>query len=150
MTDADIDKALELSLSLANDLRDVAVTAEKIGAFCAEHGLAEETSFQVQVAVEELVTNTISYGYDDDGEHRIELALRLEGGTLIVEIVDDGRTFDPLQAPRPDIGASLQDRAIGGLGIHLVRKTMDTVTYRRHEGRNVVTLTKRTAADEKS
>ncbi len=58
------------------------------------------------------------------------------------EIADDGRAFDPLQAPVPDIGASLQDRAIGGLGIYLVRKTMDGVTYRRQDGRNVVTLTK--------
>ncbi|MCY4558926.1 MAG: ATP-binding protein [Chloroflexi bacterium] len=95
-----------------------------------------------RLAVDELLTNTISYGYDDDGEHRIELVLRLEGGALVFEIADDGRAFDPLQASTPDIGASLQDRAIGGLGIYLVRKTMDGVTYRRQDGRNVVTLTK--------
>ena len=69
---------------------------------------------------------------------------------LAIEIADDGRAFDPLQAPAPDIGASLQDRAMGGLGIYLVRKTMDTVAYRRQDGRNVVTLTKRTMSRDAS
>ena len=148
MTGADTDDALELSL--VNDLRNIAVAAENIDAFCAEHGLTEKIAFEVNLAVEELVTNTISYGYDDDGEHLIELVLRLEGGVLAIEIADDGRAFDPLQAPAPDIGASLQDRAMGGLGIYLVRKTMDTVAYRRQDGRNVVTLTKRTTSRDAS
>ena len=134
-----------LEISLVNDLRDIAGAADKIGAFCAEHGLAEEISFEVNLAVDELLTNTISYGYDDEGEHRIDLSLRLEGGTLIVEIADDARAFDPLKAPEPDLGASIEERAVGGLGIYLVRKTMDGVAYRRQDGRNVVTLTKRTA-----
>ena len=134
-----------LKLSLVNDLRNVAIAAENIDAVCEEHGLAEQIAFEVNLAVEELLTNTISYGYDDDGEHLIELVLRLEGGVLAIEIADDGKAFDPLQTPAPDIGASLQDRAKGGLGIYLVRKTMDTVAYRRKDGRNVVTLTKRVA-----
>ena len=148
MTDAGAVDTLELSL--VNDLRDIAGAADKIGAFCAEHGLAEEISFQVNLAVDELLTNTISYGYNDDEEHRIDLSLRLEGGTLIVEIADDGRAFDPMQAPEPDLGASLEERAVGGLGIYLVRKTMDGVAYRREDGRNVVRLTKRAAADEEA
>ena len=136
-----------LDFSLVNDLRAVAGAAEKIDAFCAEHGLREEISFEVNLAVDELLTNTISYGYHDDGEHRIDLSLRLQGGTLIVEIADDGRAFDPLQAPEPDLGAPLEKRNVGGLGIYLVRKTMDGVAYRREGGRNVVTLTKITTAD---
>ena len=143
MTAAGTDNALELSL--VNDLRNIAVAAENIDAFCAMHGLAEETAFEFNLAVDELVTSTISYGYNDDGEHRIELVLRLEGGALTIEITDDGRAFDPLQVPTPDMGASLQDRAVGGLGIYLVRKTMDGVTYRRQDGCNVVMLTKHVA-----
>ena len=145
MAGSGVDGALEFSL--VNDLRAIAGAAGKIDAFCAEHGLAEEISFEVNLAVDELVTNTIAYGYDDDGEHRIDLSLRLGGGTLIVEIADDGRAFDPFQAPEPDLGAPLEERAVGGLGIYLVRKTMDTVGYRRESGRNVVTLTKITTAD---
>ena len=137
-----------LEFSIVNDLRDIAGVGEKIGAFCAEHGLAEHVSFEVHLALDELLTNTIDYGYDNDNEHRIDLLLRLQGDTLTVEIADDGRAFDPLQAAEPDMGASLQDRARGGLGIYLVRKMMDSVAYRRQDGRNIVTLTKRVAPGE--
>ena len=132
MTAAGTDDALELSL--VNELRNIAVAAENIDAFCAVHGLdglVDEIAFYVHLTVDELVTNTISYGYDDDGGHRFELVLRLEGGSLVIETVDDGGAFYPLQASAPDIGASLQDRAIGGLGIYLVRKTIDGVAADR-------------------
>lgn len=134
-----------LEFPVFNDLRGISSAAARIDAFCAAHGLAPGISFDVTLAVDELVTNTIGYGYDDGGEHSIDLCLRIEGGTLTVEIADDGRAFDPLQAPEPDLGAPLEERARGGLGIYLVRKTMDTVAYRREHGRNVVTLTKRAA-----
>ena len=137
-----------LEFSIVNDLRGIAGAGEKIGAFCAEHGLAEEVSFELHLALDELLTNTIDYGYDNDNEHRIDLLLGLQGDTLTVEIADDGRAFDPLQAAEPDMGASLQDRARGGLGIYLVRKMMDSVAYRRQDGRNIVTLTKRVAPGE--
>ena len=139
-----------LELSLVNDLREIAGAADKIGAFCAEQGLAEEISFAVNLAVDELLTNTISYGYDDDGEHRIDLSLRLEGGMLVVEIADDGRAFDPLQAREPNVAAPLEERAVGGLGIYLVRKLMDGVAYRREDDRNIVTLMKNAAAGDAS
>ncbi len=143
MTAAGTDDVLELSL--VSDLRNIAIAAENIDAFCARHGLATEIAFEVNLAVDKLLTNTISYGYDDDGEHRIKLVLHLEGGALAVEIADDGTVFDSSQAPAPDLGASLDERAKGGLGIYLVHKTMDTLAYRRQDGRNVVTLTKRVA-----
>ena len=133
-----------LEFSLANDLRGISSAAAGIDAFCAAHGLSPGIRFEVTLAVDELVTNTIGYGYDD-GQNSINLVLRMDGDTPTVEIADDGRAFDPLQAAEPDLGASLQDRARGGLGIYLVRKTMDGVTYRRQDGRNLVTLTKRTA-----
>ena len=135
----------KLEFSLANDLRGISSAAARIDAFCAAHGLSPGIRFDVTLAVDELVTNTIGYCYDDGGEHSIDLVLRVEGDTLTVEIADDGRAFDPLQEAEPDMGASLKDRARGGLGIYLVRKTMDGVTYRRQDGRNLVTLTKRTA-----
>ena len=134
-----------LEFSLVNDLRGISSAAARIDAFCAAHGLSPGIRFDVTLAVEELVTNTIGYGYDDGGEHSIDVVLRIEGDTLTVEIADDGRAFDPLQAPEPDLGAPLEERAVGGLGIYLVRKTMDGVAYRRQDGRNVVTLTKHVA-----
>ena len=130
-----------LEFSIANDLCGISSAAARIDAFCAAHDLASGISFDVTLAVDELVTNAIGYGFDDDGEHRIDIALCLDGEILAVEIVDDGKAFDPLQAPEPDLSAPAEERARGVLGIYLVRKTMDTVAYRREKGRNVVTLT---------
>ena len=134
-----------LEISVTNDLRGISSAAVRIDAFCAAHDLASGISFDVRLAVDELVTNAIGYGYDDDGEHRIDIALCLEGNTLTVEIADDGKAFDLLQAPEPVMSAPAEERAGGGLGIWLVRKTMDTVAYRRENGRNVVTLAKHAA-----
>ena len=139
-----------LEISVTNDLRGISSAAARIDAFCAAHGLASGISFDVTLAVDELVTNTIGYGYDDDGEHRIDLALRIDSGTLTVEVADDGRAFDPLQTPELDMSVPMDERARGGLGIYLVRKTMDAVSYRREDGRNVVTLTKSTMPGEAS
>ena len=140
MTCDAVDDVLELSL--VNDLREIAAAAERIDAFFAGHGVAKEIAFEVTLAVDELVTNTIGYGYDDDAEHRIDLVLRLESGKMVIEIVDDGKAFDPLQVPEPDLSAPLETRAKGGLGIYLVLKTMDGVAYRRQDEHNLVTLTK--------
>ena len=130
-----------LEISVTNDLRGISSAAARIDVFCAAHDLASGISFDVALAVDDLATNAIGYGCDDGGEHRIDITLRLEGDTLTVEIADDGKAFDPLRTPEPDLSAPAKECTRGGLGIDLVRKTMDTVGYRRDYGCNVVTLT---------
>ena len=96
--------------------------------------------FKVNLALEEVVINVMNYGHDD-GLHEIEISLFSDENALTIEIVDDGRPFDPLHdAPRPNVTGELEDRNIGGLGIHLVRKMMDDVRYRREQGKNHLTL----------
>ena len=96
--------------------------------------------FKVNLALEEIVINVMNYGHED-GLHEIDIILTSEENALTIEIVDDGRPFDPLHdAPIPDVNAELEDRNIGGLGIHFVRKMMDDVRYRREEGKNHLTL----------
>ena len=131
-----------LEIGVVNDLRELAGIAAKIDGFCAERNLQPQVAYAVNLAVDELLTNTISYGYDDDRAHRIEIIVRLESGTLVVVIVDDSMAFDVTNAPQPDLDASLADRAVHGLGMFLVHQMMDGVEYRRAEGCNVVTLTK--------
>ena len=131
--------------SVGNDLRELAAAAERIGEFCSVHGIPPATAYAVSLSVEELLTNTISYGYEDGGEHHIDLVIRLDGDVLAVEISDDGIEFSPDSAASPDTNASIEDRPIGGLGIFLTRKMMDSVDYRRDAGRNIVTLTKTTS-----
>ena len=139
-----------IEISLANDLREIAGVAAKIDEFCAARHLAPQIAYAVNLAIDEILTNTISYGYDDEDPHRIELILRLEGDKLVVVIVDDSRAFDPSLVREPDLEASLEDRALGGLGLFLVQQMMDGIDYQRRGGCNVVTLTKSTEVEEEN
>ena len=132
-----------LEVSLANELREIAGVAAKIDEFCAAHGL-QRAAYAVNLAIDEILTNTIEYGYQDDERHRIEVIVRVEEESLVVVIVDDSLPFDLGIAPERDLDASLEDTALGGLGLFLVHQMMDSVDYRREEGCNVVTLVKNT------
>lgn len=140
-----MDEAVEISL--VNDLREIAGVAARIDDFCSMHDLAPQVGYGVNLAVDEILTNTISYGYDDDKPHRIELIVRLDGEMLTVVIVDDSKAFDLSQAPEPDIEASLEDRSLHGLGLFLVHRVMDSVNYQHIRECNIVTLTKSTAEE---
>ncbi|MCY4387857.1 MAG: ATP-binding protein [Desulfurellaceae bacterium] len=137
-----------LEVSLVNDLKEIARVAEQIDEFCASHDLTSEVAYAVNLALDEILTNTISYGYDDDEPHRIEIIVSLEAEALVIVIADDSAAFDLSNAPTPDIGASLEERPLGGLGLFLVHQMMDSVEYRREEGRNIVTLKKNKAAEQ--
>ena len=99
-----------------------------------------ETVFLIDLALEELTLNTMNHGHDG-GLHEIEIALKSEPDAITIEITDDGRPFDPLSdAPEPDVGTAMEDRPIGGLGVHLVRTMMDEMSYRREGNKNHITL----------
>jgi len=96
------------------------------------------------VAIDEMLSNTLRCGYAGDAcDHDIEVRFAIESGLMQVAIIDDARAFDPLQAPPPDISRPLEERAVGGLGIFLVRRLMDDVRYERSGGRNLLTLRRR-------
>ena len=96
------------------------------------------------LALEEWITNVITYGCADKLEHSIVVRLTMTPGEARVEIEDDGHAFNPLTHPPVDTSVPLEQRGIGGLGIHMIKKLMDGVDYRRTEGRNILTLRKRT------
>lgn len=136
-----------LELGLVNDLRQIAGIAGKIDRFCADREISPEIAYAVNLALEELLSNTIEHGYPDDEPHRIEIILRQEDESLVVIIVDDGEAFDPTKtgASEADTGASLEDGYNGGLGLLLVNHMMDQVEHQRRADCNVTTLLKRTA-----
>ena len=137
-----------IDIPLANDLREIAGVAARIDEFCSARQVPPEAAYAVNLAIDELLTNTIGYGYGDDEPHRIAVIVRLEGEALVVAIVDDGAAFDPTRAvPEPDIEAALGEPELGGLGLLLVNRTMDGVEYHRRAGCNIVILTKGVAAD---
>ena len=102
----------------------------------------------VNLALEELVTNTISYGFTDAGEHVIRISLHLDGPDLHIRVEDDATAFNPLEREAPDLVTPLAERPIGGLGIHFVRTLMDDVRYERVGARNVLSMRKRASDNE--
>jgi len=126
------------SIRFKNNLSEL----EKLNLVLAEFGeryhLPSKVLFNLNLALEEILTNIISYGYDDREEHEIIVRLSLEQGELTAEVEDDGLPFNPLEAPEPDLNKPLEERPVGGLGIHLVRKLMDELAYQRQEGRNLL------------
>jgi serine/threonine-protein kinase RsbW len=132
-----------MSVTLVNDRSEVERLSRLVEAFGEAEGLPTESIFSVNLALDEVVTNIIRYAYDDGRKHSIVIRLALEDGVLSAQVEDDGRAFNPLEMPPPDITASIEDRPIGGLGIHLVRSVMNSVEYRREDGRNVLIMKKR-------
>ena len=118
--------------------------------FAAAHGVGVEDAAVINLALDELITNICSYGFDDDGEHVIALKLSLDDDMLTASIEDDGRPFDPLQAKAPDPAAPLDDRVPGGLGLFLVRSVVDDIQYKRRRGTNLLILTKKVGLDGRS
>ena len=132
-----------LALTLVNDLAEVGRMAEAVEAFCEANALPMGAAHALAMSLDELLTNTISYGYEDGAPGRIEVSITLGDGAATAVVRDDARPFDPTGAAAPDLDAALDDRAVGGLGIHLVQSMMDEVGYARRDGRNVTTLVKR-------
>ena len=100
--------------------------------------------YQIDLVLEELIVNTVNYGYDDDARHEIDITLTSDADVFTVEIIDDGHAFNPLtDAPEPDLDVEIEDRPIGGLGLRLMRVMMDEVHYRRKKNKNHLTLIKR-------
>jgi phosphoserine phosphatase RsbU/P len=135
----------ELQFPLKNRLQEIARLSEGLSEFAAGHELTPSVLHDLNLALEEAVTNIISYGYSDNREHEILVSIRIETGEVIAELKDDARPFNPLTAPEADITKPLDQRTAGGLGIHLMRKLMDKIEYQRLEDGNLLTMKKKIA-----
>src|SRR5262245_16863373 len=131
-----------LSLRIPNDVQGLCSALATLDEFMERHRVDGQTAFTVRLAAEEIVTNVIKYAYADTARHEIELGLRLAKGRAVLRVVDDGRAFDPLAAPAPDLTLPVEEKPIGGVGIHLVR-TMAELEYTRADGKNVLSATVR-------
>jgi anti-sigma regulatory factor (Ser/Thr protein kinase) len=132
-----------LTLRVRNARDAIAPASEAAETWLRKYRPTAEAVYFVLLAIEELVLNCIKYGYDDDGEHMIEILLSVEDGKLTMVVMDDGHAFDPLSAPPPDLSLNLEERPLGGLGLYLLRGLADHVSYERRNGNNRVTLSKR-------
>lgn len=130
---------------LRNDPVESRQIEEWVQAFAEAAQLSPAARNAFDLALVEWVTNVISYAYDDAREHWIAVRFLTSPGQARVEIEDDGRAFNPLTLPPVETNTPLEQRAIGGLGVHMIRQLMDSVEYRRAEDRNILTMTRRMA-----
>lgn len=113
-------------------------------------GFDEGTADQLALAVDEAATNVIEHAYRGAADREVEIRVEDRGREFQVEVVDSGATVDPRTVPDVDLRRYVSERRTGGLGMHLMEKIMDSVTFRRSAGRNVCRLVKRKAAPRRS
>jgi anti-sigma regulatory factor (Ser/Thr protein kinase) len=129
------------------DLESVSTAMEQIG---AEHGVPEMCLIELQVALDEMVSNVIKYAWPDPGSHEIEIRITVEDDGVEIKIIDDGRMFNPLTAPEPEKPLIGQRPRPGGAGVHMTKQLVDAIDYARSGDRNHTTLTKRCALGARS
>jgi anti-sigma regulatory factor (Ser/Thr protein kinase) len=137
-----------LQLTVKNRIDELEPAALAVGQFLDEHAIDPRAAYSVNLALEEMLTNIIKYGYDDAGEHEIVIRAAVAPQWARLTLEDDGHEFDPLAAPDPDTGADIAQRKIGGLGIHLVRRMVNAMRYRREHGRNILEIEVARGQDE--
>jgi len=131
-----------LDLEMPNELGALEPLIERVVALLERCGADASAVFAANLALEELITNIIKYGYDDAERHVIRVRAEIDFGRFLLRISDDGHPFNPFDQPTPDTSLPIEERPIGGLGIHFVRNLLDEYRHEWRDGRNVVTVGK--------
>ncbi|MBQ2488589.1 MAG: ATP-binding protein [Bacteroidales bacterium] len=130
------------TLTLHNNVQEVSLLAPFIETIAMENGLDHSLTMELNLAVEEAVVNVMEYAYPQGETGEVTIEVSVADGLLDINIIDSGAPFDPTKKNDPDTSLPVEERSIGGLGIFLVRQVMDTVSYRRDNGKNILTFTK--------
>ncbi|MFA6127973.1 MAG: ATP-binding protein [Bacteroidales bacterium] len=135
-------KSIEKILRVHNQMEELTRVEGFLEEIGDTWGLPMPLMLSINLVLEEALTNVILYGFDDENQHLIEIHFTLDRDRLGISIVDDGHEYDPTVKADPDITLPAEERPIGGLGIFLIKKIMDTVEYQRKDNKNYLILTK--------
>ncbi|HSE41902.1 MAG TPA: ATP-binding protein [Acidobacteriota bacterium] len=127
---------------IKNDLAEMETLTEQIAGYYRENGFDEAICYEVRLALEEAISNTIKYGYGDREVHTICVRAGFEISALSLEIEDDAKAFNPLEAPEPNLSLPVEQKPIGRLGIYLMRSVMDQIHYQRNGTKNILRMIK--------
>jgi len=133
---------------LKNQLSEIQRFQDEFAQIAAAKGIETLTIRELHAVFDELLSNIVRYAYLDEENHDIEVVIDASSERLKITIEDDGMPFNPLEADKPDTSSPLEERPIGGLGIHLVLNMVDEFTYERTEDRNVVVIAKSLSMDK--
>lgn len=137
----------EFRMSVGADADGVEKVNAVFAEFAKTYALPEAVRRSLNIALDELLANELSHGMAGRDAGSVTVEVELDRERLTATIADDGPPFDPFRQAAPDTTLSVDERPIGGLGIHLVRELMDDVSYERRDGQNVVVLVKRLMAE---
>ena len=135
-------KNAEVKLTVKNRIEDLLRVNSIFEIFATQHDIGGKLRYHLLVSIEEILTNIIKYGFDEQGVHPIHITFRNDSGAIEMEFEDRGREFNPLEVGEPDLDTPIEDRQLGGLGIHLVKNMVDVAQYRRVGDRNILLLRK--------
>ena len=133
-------KAQNYSFELHNNLSELKTLSKKLIAFGRNIGLPELSVSEINICLDELFTNIVLYGFNDDLEHKVKFTMKVDDNILIATIEDDGVPFNPLKKKAVDLPANVDSAEIGGLGIHITRELVDKISYERKRGINRLTI----------
>lgn len=142
-------KGLKAVKELRTDIRLVPTVLGFVEGFLMENGITNrdprlwEQAHDILLAVDEWYVNIVRHGFKGAHHGHVQIILCYEDGLITIQITDDGPAFDPHTIAPPMKPASVEEARIGGLGFHLIRNLMDSSNYRRDEGKNILTMTKR-------
>lgn len=134
------------SITLPNDVNETPRLATFIEEICMLADCDVATTMQINLAIEEAVVNVMNYAYPTGAYGEVTIDAVSDNHRLTFTIIDSGKPFDPTQRAEVDTTLSAEERAIGGLGIHLMRRYMDSVDYQRLDGKNILKLRKQIEA----
>jgi anti-sigma regulatory factor (Ser/Thr protein kinase) len=129
-----------LSISFANDMRELTHVLQVVNVFLEPRELQSKLVYAVNLILEEILMNIIKYGYEDEDSHEIEVQIELEEDEVALTVIDDGKEFNPLTIPGPDRSKSAMDRIEEGLGLQFVRHMRNAMEYRREEDKNILSI----------
>lgn len=130
-------------LTLPNDIETIPQLNEFIDGFCEQRDIDNDITMSLNLAIEEAVVNVMNYAYPEGTVGYVDIEAEADDDFITFVISDTGKPFDPTQKDEVNTELSVEDRPIGGLGIHLVRRMMDEISYRYADHRNILTLRKR-------
>ena len=127
---------------IKNQIGELSSLAEKIDELAEEWELSPALAMNINLVIEEAVSNIIFYAFTNNGKHEIGISVSLNNSQLTIKITDNGIPFNPLSQQQPDITLPAEERPVGGLGIFLISQIMDNMHYIRQKNQNILTLIK--------
>ena len=130
----------ERSWQIPNRMEPAIAMAREAMEWVESFPISEQSKYSIRLTLEEMLSNTVKYGYDDSAEHLITIRIAADSELIRIELMDDGHPFDPTRQATPDVEHRIEEGLIGGFGIELVRRLCKQMDYQREADRNRTTL----------